>query len=321
MFLQEGKPDAAQATRAKALAKVRALIAPVAKKSGTANDKLRAELKKALAEIAKYKKLAASATARERIRLHASLDRAKESFLKKMKHDNSYKGRLAKVAKRAAAAVAMADVKADKYRALLKVSARKASYAKAAEKTIATLENKLRASGKATSMVAARMKKDEKTISKMRSVIANLRGAAKSQASKVTSVKEKKAKAKARLKSKLAAQKAKHAAKAKSAKKKAKKKQAKLKAKAAKHKARAAKHKSKSQKLKAKKTKGYYDGLKTKQTRKLSIREQIRREKLLMKAAHHKAARFHVKAASAHLSKGDKSSASISKKLATKIES
>merc|ERR1711871_1277544 len=112
------------------------------------------------------------------------------------------------VARRASVAVAAAQANAAKNKALLQVAARKAAYAKAAERTISMLQGKLEASGKATRMVAEKMKKDQHTINKMRNVIATMRKSMKSQAGKVA--KAKASKAKAKLKAKAAAQKAKH---------------------------------------------------------------------------------------------------------------
>merc|ERR1711907_895961 len=208
VFLDEHKGSSMEA-RAAALAKVKALIAPVKAPDAGTISKLQAELKKATAQAAKYKLLAASATKRESIRLHSKLNRSKESFIKAYKHVHSPKGELEAVARRASVAVAAAQANAAKNKALLQVAARKAAYAKAAERTISMLQGKLEASGKATRMVAKKMKKDQHTINKMRNVIATMRKSMKSQAGKVAKAKASKAKAKAKLKAKAAAQKTK----------------------------------------------------------------------------------------------------------------
>merc|ERR1711907_436506 len=209
VFLDEHKGSSMEA-RAAALAKVKALIAPVKAPDAGTISKLQAELKKATAQAAKYKLLAASATKRESIRLHSKLNRSKESFIKAYKHVHSPKGELEAVARRASVAVAAAQANAAKNKALLQVAARKAAYAKAAERTISMLQGKLEASGKATRMVAEKMKKDQHTINKMRNVIATMRKSMKSQAGKVAKAKASKAKAK---ESKVKASKAKAAAK------------------------------------------------------------------------------------------------------------
>merc|ERR1712159_966015 len=72
VFLDEHKGSSMEA-RAAALAKVKALIAPVKAPDAGTISKLQAELKKATAQAAKYKLLAASATKRESIRLHSKL--------------------------------------------------------------------------------------------------------------------------------------------------------------------------------------------------------------------------------------------------------
>merc|ERR1712010_429415 len=299
------------AVLAAALAKVKALIAPVKAPDAGTISKLQAELKKATAQAAKYKLLAASATKRESIRLHSKLNRSKESFIKAYKHVHSPKGVLEAVARRASVAVAAAQANAAKNKALLQVAARKAAYAKAAERTISMLQGKVEASGKATRMVAEKMKKDQHTINKMRNVIATMRKSMKSQAGKVAKAKASKAKAKAKLKAKAAAQKAKHKAKAaalkakhkgktKAAKEKTKKAKAKLKHKAAKHKAKAKESKVKASKAKA-------AAKKTKKPK--SIEKQIKVQKKLMQADYERATQSHKQAAALHAKGRDHKSA------------
>jgi len=317
VFLDEHKGSSMEA-RAAALAKVKALIAPVKAPDAGTISKLQAELKKATAQAAKYKLLAASATKRESIRLHSKLNRSKESFIKAYKHVHSPKGELEAVARRASVAVAAAQANAAKNKALLQVAARKAAYAKAAERTISMLQGKLEASGKATRMVAEKMKKDQHTINKMRNVIATMRKSMKSQAGKVAKAKASKAKAKAKLKAKAAAQKAKHKAKAaalkakhkgktKAAKEKTKKAKAKLKHKAAKHKGKAAKHKAKAKESKVKASKAKAAAKKTKKPK--SIEKQIKVQKKLMQADYERATQSHKQAAALHAKGRDHKSA------------
>merc|ERR1712010_139735 len=295
------------AVLAAALAKVKALIAPVKAPDAGTISKLQAELKKATAQAAKYKLLAASATKRESIRLHSKLNRSKESFIKAYKHVHSPRGELEAVARRASVAVAAAQANAAKNKALLQVAARKAAYAKAAERTISMLQGKVEASGKATRMVAEKMKKDQHTINKMRNVIATMRKSMKSQAGKVAKAKASKAKAKAKLKAKAAAQKAKHKGKTKAAKEKTKKAKAKLKHKAAKHKGKAAKHKAKAKESKVKASKAKAAAKKTKKPK--SIEKQIKVQKKLMQADYERATQSHKQAAALHAKGRDHKSA------------
>merc|ERR1711907_387958 len=305
VFLDEHKGSSMEA-RAAALAKVKALIAPVKAPDAGTISKLQAELKKATAQAAKYKLLAASATKRESIRLHSKLNRSKQSFIKAYKHVHSPKGELEAVARRASVAVAAAQANAAKNKALLQVAARKAAYAKAAERTISMLQGKLEASGKATRMVAEKMKKDQHTINKMRNVIATMRKSMKSQAGKVAKAKASKAKAKAKLKAKAAAQKAKHKAKAAAlkAKHKGKTKAAKEKTKKAKAKL---KHKAKAKESKVKASKAKAAAKKPKKPK--SIEKQIKVQKKLMQADYERATQSHKQAAALHAKGRDHKSA------------
>merc|ERR1719409_2114292 len=142
MLGDEAAPSAS--ARAAALEKVKTLITPTSKSKKGSTSGLAAKLKQVKErdgkKIAKYKFKASTAAKREDIKLHKTLNQQKELFVKKMKHAGTYKAKLAAVAKRAAKAVAQADVEADKKTAKLRVVARKASYAKAAEKTIAVAQ-------------------------------------------------------------------------------------------------------------------------------------------------------------------------------------
>merc|ERR1711988_219247 len=256
-MLEETSETPSAVQRAAALAKVRALIAPKSKSKGTAGlaAKLKQVQQDAKKKIAKYKFLASTAAKKEDIRLRAKLSKQKEVFIKKTRYAGTYKAKLAKVAKRAAKAVAEADVQADKEKAKLKAFASKASYAKAAEKTIGALQSKLKSSGKATNMVVAKLKVDEKKISKLRATITGLKGGLNSQASKVAKAKEKKSKAKKKVTKKVKNMKKKAKKKTKTKVKKKAKKASKHKGKVAKHKAKAAKAKVKASKAKAKASK------------------------------------------------------------------
>merc|ERR1711959_167770 len=269
MLGDEAAPSSS--ARAAALEKVKALITPSKSKGKKNTSGLAAKLKQVKErdgkKIAKYKFKASTAAKREDIKLHKGLNQQKELFVKKMKHAATYKAKLAAVAKRAAKAVAQADVQADKETAKLRVVARKASYAKAAEKTIAVLQTKLKSSSKATEMVAAKLKVDDKKIGKLRATIDGLKNGVKGQASKVAKAKEKKAKAKSKAAAKVKEGKAKAKKKVKEGKVKAKAKASKNKAKAKKA-VRKAAHKPKS------------GG---------SIESRIKHEKKLARAAHHRA--------------------------------
>merc|ERR1711939_1260385 len=205
MLGDEAAPSSS--ARAAALEKVKALITPSKSKGKKNTSGLAAKLKQVKErdgkKIAKYKFKASTAAKREDIKLHKGLNQQKELFVKKMKHAATYKAKLAAVAKRAAKAVAQADVQADKETAKLRVVARKASYAKAAEKTIAVLQTKLKSSSKATEMVAAKLKVDDKKIGKLRATIDGLKNGVKGQASKVAKAKEKKSKGKPRRRQRL----------------------------------------------------------------------------------------------------------------------
>merc|ERR1712216_952576 len=200
MLGDEAAPSSS--ARAAALEKVKTLITPTSKSKKGSTSGLAAKLKQVKErdgkKIAKYKFKASTAAKREDIKLHKGLNQQKELFVKKMKHAATYKAKLAAVAKRAAKAVAQADVEADKKTAKLRIVARKASYANAAEKTIAVLQTKLKSSGKATEMVAAKLKEDDKKIGKLRATIDGLKNGVKGQASKVAKAKEKKSKAKSK---------------------------------------------------------------------------------------------------------------------------
>merc|ERR1711990_880161 len=239
MLGDEAAPSSS--ARAAALEKVKTLITPTSKSKKGSTSGLAAKLKQVKErdgkKIAKYKFKASTAAKREDIKLHKTLNQQKELFVKKMKHAATYKAKLAAVAKRAAKAVAQADVEADKKTAKLRVVARKASYAKAAEKTIAVLQTKLKSSSKATEMVAAKLKVDDKKIGKLRATIDGLKNGVKGQASKVAKAKEKKSKAKSKAKAKVKEGKAKAKAKVKDGKNKAKAAKHKLSAQKAKEKA------------------------------------------------------------------------------------
>merc|ERR1719409_1554175 len=309
MLGDEAAPSSS--ARAAALEKVKALITPSKSKGKKNTSGLAAKLKQVKEQdgkkIAKYKFKASTAAKREDIKLHKGLNQQKELFVKKMKHAATYKAKLAAVAKRAAKAVAQADVQADKETAKLRVVARKASYAKAAEKTIAVLQTKLKSSGKATEMVAAKLKVDDKKIGKLRATIDGLKNGVKGQASKVAKAKEGKAKAKKKVKE---------------GKVKAKAKASKNKGKAAKHKLSAQKAKEKTSKAKAKASK--HKAKAKKAVRKAahkpksggSIESRIKHEKKLARAAHHRAASLHIKASVVHAKVGSKKAAAAAQSAA-----
>merc|ERR1719409_1739989 len=313
MLGDEAAPSSS--ARAAALEKVKALITPSKSKGKKNTSGLAAKLKQVKErdgkKIAKYKFKASTAAKREDIKLHKGLNQQKELFVKKMKHAGTYKAKLAAVAKRAAKAVAQADVEADKKTAKLRIVTRKASYANAAEKTIAVLQTKLKSSGKATEMVAAKLKVDDKKIGKLRATIDGLKNGVKGQASKVAKAKEKKAKAKSKA-----------AEKVKEGKVKAKAKASKNKGKAAKHKLSAQKAKEKTSKAKAKASK--HKAKAKKAVRKAahkpksggSIESRIKHEKKLARAAHHRAASLHIKASVVHAKVGSKKAAAAAQSAA-----
>merc|ERR1719409_111620 len=324
MLGDEAAPSAS--ARAAALEKVKTLITPTSKSKKGSTSGLAAKLKQVKErdgkKIAKYKFKASTAAKREDIKLHKTLNQQKELFVKKMKHAGTYKAKLAAVAKRAAKAVAQADVEADKKTAKLRIVTRKASYANAAEKTIAVLQTKLKSSGKATEMVAAKLKVDDKKIGKLRATIDGLKNGVKGQASKVAKAKEKKAKAKSKAAAKVKEGKAKAKKKVKEGKVKAKAKASKNKGKAAKHKLSAQKAKEKTSKAKAKASK--HKAKAKKAVRKAahkpksggSIESRIKHEKKLARAAHHRAASLHIKASVVHAKVGSKKAAAAAQSAA-----